>query len=368
MSQLKKFNVSESEQYNSSNAYEEGTLTWDTSNGLRIHDGYTNGGHQVGNTNYQDLTNLPNNLASIQSGNTGNNKQFLRYNSSTYEMEFSNDFRVVPVEGVDFPSGVIDVDKIGDIAFGQGTIYYCYQEPNSYTISYAGSNNWTPAGWLRINSVGPNNKIPQVGDKLTDGSNTSTIVSIEAPWQDQGYGQTFMLINISPAVSSWKNGTGDLTLYTGSAPHLICWAKLADQIVSAPAHNDSPGVIGQTAFDEDYIYRCTQTNVAEVSYVYDLPIGRNTSPYNWPNQADPTALRLFQRGDAVAPQVGWKTYDGTNLRTITNVSTQNSGFGVIHELTLDSGVDYSTATTITVYQTQPVEAVWKRTPLNADTW
>ncbi len=47
MSQFKRFNASESGNYNSSNAYPEGTLTWDPSNGLRIHDGSTSGGNAV---------------------------------------------------------------------------------------------------------------------------------------------------------------------------------------------------------------------------------------------------------------------------------------------------------------------------------
>ena len=227
MSQFKRFNASENRNWNSSDALEEGTLTWDPDNGLRIHDGYQNGGRQIGITSYQSLNDLPTNLASIQSGGSNNNRQFLRYNSSTYEMEFANDFRIVSFDDIDFPNGTIDVDKAGDVAFDQDAIYYCHQQPNAYSIAYAGSTGWTPAGWLRINSIGPNNKIPQVGDKLTDGSTTSTITSIEAPWQDQGGGATFMLIDISPAVSAWKNGSGNLTVYTGLAPLSDCWVKFS---------------------------------------------------------------------------------------------------------------------------------------------
>jgi hypothetical protein len=47
MSQFKRFNASESSNYNSSNANPEGTLTWDPSNALRIHDGNTSGGNAV---------------------------------------------------------------------------------------------------------------------------------------------------------------------------------------------------------------------------------------------------------------------------------------------------------------------------------
>jgi hypothetical protein len=64
MSQFKRFNTSENNSFNSSDAFPEGTLTWDSSNGLRLHDGNTGGGNAVGGiSNYYDLTNRP-------SGNT----------------------------------------------------------------------------------------------------------------------------------------------------------------------------------------------------------------------------------------------------------------------------------------------------------
>lgn len=182
-----------------------------------------------GNVDYYNINNRPNipsSLTDLLGFNVGN-RQFLRYNGTTGQFEASSDFRVVPFSTVAYPNGTLDQDLVGDVAFDQDAIYYCFQQPNAYSISYGGSTNWNPEGWLRINSIGPNNKIPQVGDKLTDGSTTSTITSIEAPWQDQGGGATFMLINISPAVSAWKNGSGDLTVYTGLAPLTQCWTKFS---------------------------------------------------------------------------------------------------------------------------------------------
>lgn len=48
MSQFKRFNSSENDNYDSYAAYPQGTLTWDQNNGLRLHDGNTGGGNAVG--------------------------------------------------------------------------------------------------------------------------------------------------------------------------------------------------------------------------------------------------------------------------------------------------------------------------------
>jgi hypothetical protein len=53
MSSFKRFNTSNnSTDYNGNEAFEEGTLTWDSGNGLRLHDGSTGGGNPVGGSNY----------------------------------------------------------------------------------------------------------------------------------------------------------------------------------------------------------------------------------------------------------------------------------------------------------------------------
>ena len=41
MSQFKRFNSSDNANWNSGNTYPEGILTWDSNNGLRLHDGST---------------------------------------------------------------------------------------------------------------------------------------------------------------------------------------------------------------------------------------------------------------------------------------------------------------------------------------
>lgn len=47
MSNFKRFNASENNSYDSSAVYPNGTLTWDGSNGLRLHDGSTSGGINI---------------------------------------------------------------------------------------------------------------------------------------------------------------------------------------------------------------------------------------------------------------------------------------------------------------------------------
>ena len=48
MSQFKRFNASENDNWNTSAVYPSGTLTWDPNNGLRLHDGNTGGGVAIG--------------------------------------------------------------------------------------------------------------------------------------------------------------------------------------------------------------------------------------------------------------------------------------------------------------------------------
>lgn len=48
MSQFKRFNTSDNTNWSSSDAYPDGTLTWDPNNGLRLHDGNTSGGNSIG--------------------------------------------------------------------------------------------------------------------------------------------------------------------------------------------------------------------------------------------------------------------------------------------------------------------------------
>lgn len=45
---FKRFNVSEMDSYYTGQVYEQGTLTWNSDEGLRLHDGSTNGGNAIG--------------------------------------------------------------------------------------------------------------------------------------------------------------------------------------------------------------------------------------------------------------------------------------------------------------------------------
>lgn len=86
MSQFKRFNASENGSYNSSDAYPEGTLTWDPSNGLRIHDGSTSGGTVVG-------------------GNTGYTR-FLNRGIGSYDNGSSYDMTIAPNWDGEYPGHV----------------------------------------------------------------------------------------------------------------------------------------------------------------------------------------------------------------------------------------------------------------------
>jgi hypothetical protein len=89
MSQLKKFNASENRNYNNSDAYEAGTLTWDPDNGLRIHDGNTGGGNQVGSSSvyWGDVQNRPYGASGVHDifggGASVNNGKFLMQTDTT---------------------------------------------------------------------------------------------------------------------------------------------------------------------------------------------------------------------------------------------------------------------------------------------
>lgn len=89
MAQFKRFNTSENDNYNSSDAFPEGTLTWDPSNGLRLHDGSTGGGNTVGGNsfsgNYNDLTNKPTGTTALHDliggASSADNGKFLQQTS-----------------------------------------------------------------------------------------------------------------------------------------------------------------------------------------------------------------------------------------------------------------------------------------------
>ena len=77
MSSFKRFNSSNnSTDHNGNEAFEEGTLTWDSGNGLRLHDGYTGGGNSVGGNNYSGTSAIHDMV--FGGGSSANNGKFLQ--------------------------------------------------------------------------------------------------------------------------------------------------------------------------------------------------------------------------------------------------------------------------------------------------
>ena len=241
MAQFKRFSGSESESYNSSYRGAEGELTWDPSNGLRIHDGYTYGGNAVGgggfSGSYNDLSDkpfIPASLADLISSGGGNDLQFIRYNGTTGLFEFSSDFRIVPASDVAYPAGTLGQDKAGDVAFSAGAIYYCVNEPNSYSLTWVDPVGWA-SGIIELSNRGPNNEVLAVGSKLTDGTTVATVTELIT----NGWDGTRQVVRISPEISEWRSGTGTLTALTsGTSANTNIWEKFVSlstfkQVVAA---------------------------------------------------------------------------------------------------------------------------------------
>jgi hypothetical protein len=227
MAQFKRFSGSESENYNSSYVGREGELTWDPNNGLRIHDGNESGGNPIGITSYQNLNDLPTNLASIQTSSSTNNRQFLRYNSSTSEVEYANDFKVVPFADIDYPDGVVG-DKVGDVAFDDSGIYYCGSEPNFIgDVTITSSSGYSNQAWITLTSIPASGPV-QVGQRLTDGTNTSTVEEIVEAWP--GYTGSREIIRLAAATSTWHDGTpGTLSVISsGEGVSSGNWVKFSN--------------------------------------------------------------------------------------------------------------------------------------------
>lgn len=300
----------------------------------------------------------------VGSYSAANNRQFLRFNSSDSSIGFSSDFRVVPYSSVLYPGGTFGSDKVGDVAFNRNGTYYCFQEPNSYTVHNGSGQGYVNVGWIRIDNMygKPDSLRPVVGTKLTDGVYTSTVAEIVAGWGAYG-----MVVRVSPAIQSWHDTPSDLTVFTGDAPNTgPSWARIGTEIVAAPEHSNSPGILGQIAFDNDYIYRCTQTNVSEVSYVYHTP--RYTDA-GYTNQTSLTEIRINNDGVVPEPHVGWYITDGTNTRAIISWTADRGQSGNIWILQYVGGdMDWSSVTSLTLIAQPGIDAIWKRTALSADTW
>ena len=352
MAQFKRFSGSESESYNSSYVGREGELTWDPDNGLRIHDGNQNGGQQIGITSYQSLNDLPTNLASIQSGNVTNNRQFLRSNSSTYEMEFANDFRVVPFADIDYPNGVVG-DKVGDVAFDDGGIYYCGGEPNFIGTAILGdASGYVPGAWITLTSIPASGPV-QVGQRLTDGTITSTVEEIVEGWP--GYDGSRMIVRMTSDVSWHSGATGTVlsVISSGESVSTGNWVKFSKSYndltdkptiptsfsslvndtktvsldadgrttfpngtVPARSYGVTGDLEGMVVFTDDYIYYCktSYSGSMTISNVSTQNTGSLGRFFNIPN----AALSVVR--------VGW-TVTGPNIvgtATITGITSAGS--------------------------------------------
>jgi len=314
--------------------------------------------------NYSDLSGtptIPTNLQSLISYQASNNRQFLRFNSGTSEIEFSSDFRVVPFSSVAYPNGTIGIDKVGDVAFSAGAIYYCVQEPNSYPLTWVDPSGWA-SGIIQLSNRGPNNEVLSIGSKLTDGNQVVTVTELIT----NGWDGSRQVVRLSTEISAWRTGTGTLTVITsGNTPNTHIWARIGSEVVAAPAHNTSNGIAGQIAFDDNYIYRCVQSNLSDIiAGVYATPA--SVSGNNQTNGS--STVNVLDANGVVAPQNGWTVSDGSNQRTITNVNRQGSAWGYIYTLTLNNTINWSAPTSLTILSQLAQAGVWKRTALNADTW
>lgn len=324
MAQFKRFSGSVSERYNSSYVGEEGELTWDPDNGLRIHDGNQNGGQQIGITSYNNLNDKPVNLATIQSGSNTNHRQFLRYNKDTYAMEFADDFKVRPYADISYPNGVVG-DKVGDIAFTSDSIYYCHTEPNFIgTATLGDASGYSPGGWIVLTSI-PESGPVQLGNRLTDGNITSTVEEIVEGWP--GVTGSRMIVRMSADIS-WHSGmTGTVlsVISSGEGVSTGNWVKFSK------SYND---LTNKPTIPEDVSDLTDTTNLlpaAQARYemksadftavagkTYWLDTGSSAKTVTLP--ASPTAGDWVKIYDG---SMSWQTYNLTVDGNGNNVKTFN---------------------------------------------
>ena len=110
MSQFRRFNSSDNTNYDSSYVGKDGELTWDPSNGLRVHDGSTSGGNAVGGGS------VPSGAGAIHTmvfggGSSANNGKVLIQNTNI-ESEWGYPDRV------DNSSNAINLDDQATVAWG----------------------------------------------------------------------------------------------------------------------------------------------------------------------------------------------------------------------------------------------------------
>ena len=130
------------------------------------------------------------------------------------------------------------------------------------------------------------------------------------------------------------------------------------QILSTPpatSKGAADDVPGQVAFDNFYIYYCTDAYVAAT----------------WANSATVDVAGGGTGGSGIAlrlttvPSVGWFLSDGTTTAEITQVVPQ----GDWYVLLFDQDIAFDIGDTVYYGATAPVQAdIWKRVPLPSSTW
>jgi len=140
MSQFKRFNASEnSNSYDNTAIYPQGTLTWDPSNGLRLHDGSTNGGNSV--MTWYDITNRPQGTSAIHDlfggGASVDNGKVLMQTATT-ESHWVSLLQDVPTS-----SKGASGDTVGKMAADSSYFYVCTA---AYTNGVA--DIWKRIAWV----------------------------------------------------------------------------------------------------------------------------------------------------------------------------------------------------------------------------
>lgn len=220
MSQFKRFNASENQNYNSWAAYPQGTLTWDPDNGLRIHDGNTNGGNQIGGSvNWWDIQNKP-------SGNTAL-FDLIGGASSTDNGKVYTQTSMGVAEWTALPTIPADVSDLTDNNSLLPAAQVRYEMKSSSFTASAGKTYWidSTSGTLTVTLPAS----PSVGDWVT-------LYDGEFKWQTNsltvsGNGNTVRLVNMSggPSGVSWLTATSTVTLnqpvYSpiGPMPNKFVW-------------------------------------------------------------------------------------------------------------------------------------------------
>lgn len=195
MSQFKRFNSSENQNYNNSSAYPEGTLTWDPNNGLRIHDGSTSGGVQVVGTSYSGTTAIHDMV--FGGGSSGDNGKFIQQ-VNTNQVQWAWGVSV-------WKSGINVVNP--EVTTPYLTISYYGQEVR--IINTSGGNNSYLYQGRKIASDGTVTQFTQTGIGI-DSADFHTITSLNSVGDmvilDVLYDPTYNVVYRVTVMMGWSGG------------------------------------------------------------------------------------------------------------------------------------------------------------------